>query len=137
MSHKLTFKIRLRYKLIRVYGLIVGEHESLLTQHFHFLKLLILRCAFDISFLILMPYKFLQVTLCIFCIINSFFTLLRAFSFAFGGLQAAVQVHDTLLNKLIHAPIQFFHQTPGGRILNRLVEDNEKHRTPSFSPCLA
>ncbi|XP_031737700.1 ABC transporter C family member 13 isoform X2 [Cucumis sativus] len=66
---------------------------------------------------------FYLVTLCIFCIINSFFTLLRAFSFAFGGLQAAVKVHDTLLNKLIHAPIQFFYQTPGGRILNRLSSD--------------
>nr|QIT08316.1 putative ABC transporter C family member 13 [Siraitia grosvenorii] len=63
------------------------------------------------------------VTLCIFCIINSFFTLLRAFSFAFGGLQAAVKVHDTLLKKLINAPIQFFYQTPGGRILNRLSSD--------------
>ncbi|XP_022153504.1 ABC transporter C family member 13 isoform X3 [Momordica charantia] len=62
---------------------------------------------------------FYLVTLCIFCIINSFFTLLRAFSFAFGGLQAAVKVHDTLMNKLINAPIQFFYQTPGGRILNR------------------
>uniref|UniRef100_A0A9I9E0F0 ABC-type xenobiotic transporter n=1 Tax=Cucumis melo TaxID=3656 RepID=A0A9I9E0F0_CUCME len=66
---------------------------------------------------------FYLVTLCIFCIINSFFTLLRAFSFAFGGLQAAVKVHDTLLNKLIHARIQFFYQTPGGRILNRLSSD--------------
>ncbi|XP_022998363.1 ABC transporter C family member 13 isoform X3 [Cucurbita maxima] len=69
------------------------------------------------------PTTFYLVTLCIFCIINSFFTLLRAFSFAFGGLQAAVKVHDTLLNKLIHAPIQFFYQTPGGRILNRLSSD--------------
>ncbi|KAG7036545.1 ABC transporter C family member 13 [Cucurbita argyrosperma subsp. argyrosperma] len=67
--------------------------------------------------------QYSKVTLCIFCIINSFFTLLRAFSFAFGGLQAAVKVHDTLLNKLIHAPIQFFYQTPGGRILNRLSSD--------------
>lgn len=61
----------------------------------------------------------MQVVLCIFCIINSALTLVRAFSFAFGGLRAAVQVHDTLLNKLIDAPIQFFDQTPGGRILNR------------------
>ncbi|KAJ6388093.1 hypothetical protein OIU77_026626 [Salix suchowensis] len=67
--------------------------------------------------------SFYLVVLCIFCIINSALTLVRAFSFAFGGLRAAVQVHDTLLNKLIDAPIQFFDQTPGGRILNRFSSD--------------
>lgn len=61
-----------------------------------------------------------QLVLCIFCIINSSLTLVRAFSFAFGGLQAAAQVHNKLLDKLINAPVQFFDQTPGGRILNRL-----------------
>ncbi|CAK7336312.1 unnamed protein product [Dovyalis caffra] len=48
---------------------------------------------------------------------------IKAFSFAFGGLRAAVQVHNTLLSKLIDAPVQFFDQTPGGRILNRLSSD--------------
>ncbi|KAJ7004811.1 ABC transporter C family member 13 isoform X1 [Populus alba x Populus x berolinensis] len=67
--------------------------------------------------------SFYLVVLCIFCIINSALTLVRAFSFAFGGLRAAVQVHNTLLNKLIDAPVQFFDQTPGGRILNRFSSD--------------
>jgi len=58
--------------------------------------------------------------LCIFCIINSILTLVRAFSFAFGGLKAAVHVHNALISKLINAPTQFFDQTPSGRILNRL-----------------
>lgn len=48
---------------------------------------------------------------------------MRAFCFAFGGLQAATKVHNKLLNKLINAPVQFFDQTPGGRILNRLSSD--------------
>jgi len=61
-----------------------------------------------------------QAILCLFCIINSFFTLVRAFSFAFGGLETATKVHNKLLNKLMNAPVQFFDQTPGGRILNRL-----------------
>lgn len=52
---------------------------------------------------------------------NSCFTLVRAFSFAYGGLRAAVCVHETLLYKLIDAPVKFFNQTPSGRILNRLV----------------
>ncbi|XVE89152.1 hypothetical protein DITRI_Ditri19aG0127600 [Diplodiscus trichospermus] len=67
--------------------------------------------------------SFYLVVLCIFCIINSSLTLVRAFSFAFGGLKAAVQVHNKLLHKLINAPIQFFDQTPGGRILNRFSSD--------------
>ncbi|KAK1557413.1 hypothetical protein Q3G72_024236 [Acer saccharum] len=67
--------------------------------------------------------SFYLVVLFIFCISNSFLTLVRAFSFAFGGLQAAIQVHNTLLNKLINAPVQFFDQTPGGRILNRFSSD--------------
>lgn len=50
---------------------------------------------------------------------NSSLTLVRAFAFAFGGLRAAVRVHDQLLGSLIDAPISFFDQTPSGRILNR------------------
>jgi ATP-binding cassette subfamily C (CFTR/MRP) protein 10 len=47
----------------------------------------------------------------------------RAFSFAFGGLKAAVHVHNALISKLINAPTQFFDQTPSGRILNRFSSD--------------
>ncbi|XP_042499718.1 ABC transporter C family member 13-like [Macadamia integrifolia] len=63
------------------------------------------------------------VILCVFCIANSLLTLVRAFLFAFGGLRAAVQVHNKLLNKLVNAPVHFFNQTPTGRILNRLSSD--------------
>ncbi|KAI8551831.1 hypothetical protein RHMOL_Rhmol06G0217300 [Rhododendron molle] len=64
----------------------------------------------------------LQVVLCIFCGIKSLLTLTRAFSFAFGGLHAAIQVYDKLLKKLIDGPINFFDQTPSGRILNSISE---------------
>ncbi|KAM7471627.1 hypothetical protein LguiA_009810 [Lonicera macranthoides] len=67
--------------------------------------------------------SFYLIILCVFAIINSLLTLVRAFSFAFGGLRAAVQVHDRLLNKLVDAPVNFFDQTPTGRILNRLSSD--------------
>ncbi|KAK1373190.1 ABC transporter C family member 13 [Heracleum sosnowskyi] len=67
--------------------------------------------------------SFYLVVLCIFCVVNSSLTLVRAFSFAFGGLRAAVQVHDRLLKNLVNAPVQFFDQTPSGRILNRLSSD--------------
>ncbi|KAK9281952.1 hypothetical protein L1049_004861 [Liquidambar formosana] len=67
--------------------------------------------------------SFYLVILFTFCIINSSLTLVRAFSFAFGGLRAAVRVHNTLIYNLVNAPVHFFDQTPGGRILNRLSSD--------------
>lgn len=54
---------------------------------------------------------------------NSLFTLARAFSFTFGGLRAALHVHNSLLNKVINAPISFFDRNPRGRILNRFSSD--------------
>ncbi|EYU21737.1 hypothetical protein MIMGU_mgv1a0212503mg, partial [Erythranthe guttata] len=51
---------------------------------------------------------FYLVVLCMFCMVNSSLTLVRAFAFAFGGLRAA---------------IRFLRSTPSGRILNRLSSD--------------
>jgi ATP-binding cassette subfamily C (CFTR/MRP) protein 10 len=62
-----------------------------------------------------------QIILAVFGIINSLFTLGRAFSFAFGGLRAAIHIHASLLENIISAPVCFFDQNPSGRILNRLV----------------
>ncbi|KVH98084.1 AAA+ ATPase domain-containing protein [Cynara cardunculus var. scolymus] len=69
------------------------------------------------------PTSFYLAILCIFSLANSFLTLVRAFSFAYGGLCAAIQVHNNLLKKLVNAPVAFFDQTPSGRILNRLSSD--------------
>lgn len=67
--------------------------------------------------------RFYLTILAMFGIINSFFTLGRAFSFAYGGLCAAIQIHADLLENLISAPVSFFDQNPSGRILNRLSSD--------------
>ncbi|CAM0913131.1 unnamed protein product [Alopecurus aequalis] len=67
--------------------------------------------------------RFYLIILAVFGIINSFFTLGRAFSFAYGGLCAAIQIHADLLSNLIGAPVSFFDQNPSGRILNRLSSD--------------
>uniref|UniRef100_A0A0A9DMU8 ABC transporter C family member 13 n=1 Tax=Arundo donax TaxID=35708 RepID=A0A0A9DMU8_ARUDO len=67
--------------------------------------------------------RFYLIILAIFGIINSLFTLGRAFSFAFGGLRAAVHIHTSLLENIISAPVCFFDQNPSGRILNRLSSD--------------
>ncbi|KAL4559871.1 hypothetical protein LXL04_032017 [Taraxacum kok-saghyz] len=69
------------------------------------------------------PTSFYLVVLCIFCLLNSVLTLVRAFSFAYGGLRAAIHIHNNLLKKLVDAPVAFFDQTPSGRILNRLSSD--------------
>ncbi|KAF8698000.1 hypothetical protein HU200_035504 [Digitaria exilis] len=67
--------------------------------------------------------SFYLIILAMFGIINSLFTLGRAFSFAFGGLRAAIHIHASLLENIISAPVCFFDQNPSGRILNRLSSD--------------
>lgn len=41
--------------------------------------------------------------------INSFFTLFRAFLFAYGGIQAAKRVHQKLLKKVIHVSFSLMY----------------------------
>lgn len=40
-----------------------------------------------------------------------------------GFLFAAINLHNALLNSITHAPMQFFDQTPVGRVLSRLSQD--------------
>uniref|UniRef100_A0A023G4G9 Putative multidrug resistance-associated protein/mitoxantrone resistance protein abc superfamily n=1 Tax=Amblyomma triste TaxID=251400 RepID=A0A023G4G9_AMBTT len=54
---------------------------------------------------------------------NGVFTLARAFLFAYGGIVAAVKVHDLLLDKVLKAPLSFLEATPVGRVLNRFSTD--------------
>ncbi|XP_068012904.1 ATP-binding cassette sub-family C member 10 isoform X1 [Melanerpes formicivorus] len=54
---------------------------------------------------------------------NSFFTILRAFLFAYGTLRAAAVIHNRLLQRVIKATVTFFDTTPTGRILNRFSSD--------------
>ncbi|KAH6555776.1 hypothetical protein KP509_1Z228800 [Ceratopteris richardii] len=65
---------------------------------------------------------FLVVFICL-AAANSVFTAARAFSFAYGGISAAFQVHESLLKRVIEAPIKFFESNPKGRILNRFSSD--------------
>ncbi|OEL16196.1 ABC transporter C family member 13, partial [Dichanthelium oligosanthes] len=67
--------------------------------------------------------RFYLIILAMFGIINSLLTLARAFSFAFGGLRAAIHIHTCLLDNIISATVCFFDQNPSGRILNRLSSD--------------
>jgi ATP-binding cassette subfamily C (CFTR/MRP) protein 10 len=54
---------------------------------------------------------------------NSLFTLIRAFTFAYGGIEAARKLHKSLFNSLVKCSISFFDITPSGRILNRFSSD--------------
>ncbi|KAL4856242.1 ABC transporter C family member 13 [Chlorella vulgaris] len=54
---------------------------------------------------------------------NSAVTLVRAFSFAKGGLVAAKRVHEQLLGAVLALPLSFFDATPPGRIINRFSSD--------------
>ncbi|XP_071445342.1 ATP-binding cassette sub-family C member 10 [Hetaerina americana] len=55
--------------------------------------------------------------------LNSVFTLLRAFLFAYGGICAAKNMHSLLLDTVIKAKVVFFDLSPLGRILNRFSSD--------------
>jgi ABC-type multidrug transport system fused ATPase/permease subunit len=55
--------------------------------------------------------------------LNSLFTLVRAFLFAFGCVLAARRLHAQLLAQLLRASIAWWDRTPCGRVTNRLSSD--------------
>lgn len=55
--------------------------------------------------------------------VNSLITLVRAFIFAYGGVCAAVTVHDRLLNTVMKTSLAFFELTSFGIIINRFSSD--------------
>lgn len=65
---------------------------------------------------------FLVVYACL-CSVNSIFTLLRSFVFAYSGVVAGRFIHECLIINISKASLSFFTNTPSGRILNRLSSD--------------
>ncbi|XP_076672465.1 ATP-binding cassette sub-family C member 10 isoform X2 [Andrena cerasifolii] len=59
----------------------------------------------------------------ILAVFNTLFTLMRAFAFAYGGVQAAIVIHKQLLKVVIRAKAVFFDIQPFGRIINRFSSD--------------
>ncbi|CAD6234353.1 GSCOCT00001844001.2-RA-CDS [Cotesia congregata] len=55
--------------------------------------------------------------------VNSIFTLIRAFMFAYGGVHAAIVIHKQLLRVIMCGRTSFFDSQPLGRILNRFSSD--------------
>lgn len=56
-------------------------------------------------------------------IVNSIITLIRAFLFAYGGIKAAIKIHQILLNSLFKSSLLFFDLISFGIIINRLSSD--------------
>lgn len=50
-------------------------------------------------------------------------SILRAQLFFWASLRASTALHDAALNRLLHAPLSFFHTNPTGRVLNRFSKD--------------
>lgn len=55
--------------------------------------------------------------------LNTLFTLIRAFIFAYGGINAAIITQKNLLKIIINAKLKFFDTQSFGRILNRFSSD--------------
>ncbi|XP_072392166.1 ATP-binding cassette sub-family C member 10 [Diabrotica undecimpunctata] len=66
--------------------------------------------------------EFLKVYVELACV-NTLFTLIRSFIFAYGGIMAATKFHKVLLKTVLKARCTFFDVTPIGRIINRFSSD--------------
>ena len=61
-----------------------------------------------------------------------FFLFLKEFLFSVALLRMNKKLHNKMLNKIIHAPINLFHDiVPIGQIINRLTSDLDKTRAIS------
>lgn len=54
---------------------------------------------------------------------NTLAVIVRSWSFAKGGILAAIKIHDSLLVSVAFATMEFFDKTPCGRLLNRFSTD--------------
>uniref|UniRef100_A0AC35TL38 ABC transporter domain-containing protein n=1 Tax=Rhabditophanes sp. KR3021 TaxID=114890 RepID=A0AC35TL38_9BILA len=55
--------------------------------------------------------------------LNTLFTLMRSFLFAYGGIVATSNLHSHLLKCVISAKLEWWDKTPWGVVVNRLCSD--------------
>jgi ATP-binding cassette subfamily C (CFTR/MRP) protein 10 len=55
--------------------------------------------------------------------INSLLAVVRAFSYAYGGIVAAERWHQKLLHSVLKTRLRFFDQRPFGQLINRFSSD--------------
>lgn len=51
------------------------------------------------------------------------FAPIKALTVRWNGLRASKRMHETMLDRLLHAPTSFFDVTPVGRVVNRFAAD--------------
>jgi ATP-binding cassette subfamily C (CFTR/MRP) protein 1 len=54
-----------------------------------------------------------------------FATFVATLTLYIATLQAARIIHNSLLKRVLKAPMEFFDQTPTGRLINRFSKDTE------------
>lgn len=54
-----------------------------------------------------------------------FATFVATLTLYIGTLEAAKYIHNNLLNRVLHAPMEWFDLTPAGRVINRFSKDTE------------
>lgn len=69
-------------------------------------------------------YEFLVIS-CAIVGANVFFTLIRSFSFAYGGLRAARGLYRQLTSSTLRTYLHFFEVQSLGRLLNRFGRDTD------------
>eukprot|EP01065_Artemidia_motanka_P035000 TRINITY_DN42967_c0_g1_i1.p1 TRINITY_DN42967_c0_g1~~TRINITY_DN42967_c0_g1_i1.p1 ORF type:complete len:1406 (+),score=499.49 TRINITY_DN42967_c0_g1_i1:76-4293(+) len=60
------------------------------------------------------------------CVAYAFFLLTMSWSFSHACVTGARRLHDDCLTRVFHAPIEWFDETPSGRILSRFSSDMTK-----------
>ncbi len=56
-------------------------------------------------------------------LVQSVFAPIKALTVRWNGLRASKRMHETMLDRLLHAPVAFFDVTPTGRVVNRFAAD--------------
>jgi ATP-binding cassette subfamily C (CFTR/MRP) protein 4 len=54
-------------------------------------------------------------------------SLLRSGLFFWATMRAATRLHNSMLLRVLRAPLAFFHTNPAGRVLNRFSNDQVRN----------
>lgn len=58
--------------------------------------------------------------------------LLRASLFFWASMVAATRMHNSMVVRVLGAPLAFFHTNPAGRVLNRFSNDQVRRCAVSY-----
>lgn len=61
--------------------------------------------------------------------------LLRASLFFWATIMAATRMHNSMILRVLRAPLSFFHTNPAGRVLNRFSNDQVRTAAAAQYAC--